>query len=198
MLRGPVVSPLSGNTKIGGEVQLAATEFAHPQNDEGLRFTSRVARAAVGTGELPRGKAHRRIDSRIGKAAGIGEGLLQRRIARQVAPGDAHHFAQPLLAQSGHESVQVRRVAERRLEPLRNLLRFRRACQLRLVNQPSGQRRVTGQGFADEIAAGENARQRRTQFRRRRVECRERSRVAHARQLSLTKRAQVRCHRRGL
>src|SRR2546430_14859309 len=84
---------------VRGEVELAASEFAHCNHDERLR------RAVSGTGlpiagdEGATRDAYSSIDRRVRKRAQLGERLLEIGPTRKITPRDAHHLVTPPVPQ---------------------------------------------------------------------------------------------------
>ena len=84
---------------VRGEVELAASEFAHCNHDERLR------RAVSGTGlpiagdEGATRDAYSSIDRRVRKRAQLGERLLEIGPTRKITPRYAHHLVTPPVPQ---------------------------------------------------------------------------------------------------
>jgi hypothetical protein len=84
---------------VGGEVELAAAELAHRNDEQRLQGTARPTRLAVALHQRTARVPERTGDRRIREARQIGECLPKIREAGQVPPGDARQLAPPPAAQ---------------------------------------------------------------------------------------------------
>ena len=89
---------------VGGEVEFAAAELAHADDDQFLRGARGRAGHAVARGEDASGVPLGLPDRAFGKRRLVLQGLGDGGEAGQVPPGDAHHFPGPPAAQCRHQS----------------------------------------------------------------------------------------------
>ena len=92
---------------IGGEVELAATELAHADDDQPLRPAVGIAQHAVTLGHAGLGMLERRLDAAIGQRRQRCQRGLERVDAGQVAPGDDRQRLVSIATQGG---LEIRRL----------------------------------------------------------------------------------------
>ena len=95
---------------VGGDVQLAAAELAHP-DDQQVLGARRARRCAVLRFHPRPVRAERRVERDLGEVGHRAGDLRERRESREVARRDAQHHPCAQLAQRGAERRRVERIA---------------------------------------------------------------------------------------
>jgi hypothetical protein len=103
---------------VGGEVELAAAEFAHRDHEEALWRPFVGSRLAVAFDQRALCPRERRRDESVRNGREFREAFLEGAPAAQIAPGDAHELAATCLAQRLHELRLAVAVPLRRDAPL--------------------------------------------------------------------------------
>ncbi len=129
---------------VRGKIQLAGTQFPQAENDQLLRTAVAVRGGAPLAGRGGIGKGQSPIDTAVGQAGQIRQGLLQIRPAADVPNGDAHHFTPP---ESAHR-LHYGRTVGGRIDFGRQII-FARLPDRRRPAQPCFDRRV--QALGDDL-----------------------------------------------
>ncbi len=88
---------------VGGEVEFAAAQLAHADDDEFLGLAGRRARRAIARRERARREGERSADRAVRERGQFAQRLVERREPGQVAPGDAHELVAAQAPQGIHE-----------------------------------------------------------------------------------------------
>ena len=88
---------------VRGEVELAAAELAHADDDEFLRLAGSRPRRAVARRERAHREVERGADRAVRERRKLAQRLVERGETGEIAPGDAHELVPPQAPQCVHE-----------------------------------------------------------------------------------------------
>ena len=139
---------------VRGKVELARAELPERQHHEPHGRAVGVQRGAE-VGALPPVKeSEGLVQAGFGQVREVGRGFAQLRLARQVAPGDAHHLLPPEAPQPKGKILRVGGLLQEGVEPGGELPGAGGTVQEAGGLQPGQQRGVADQAFGREVAEG--------------------------------------------